>query len=450
MQTQDTRAAGSLAAVFSVRLLGLFMIYPVFADYAGGLAHATPYTIGLALGIYGLTQGLLQIPFGLMSDRVGRKPMIVFGLLVFALGSVVAALSGSIMGVVAGRALQGAGAVGSVILALVADLTAEENRTKAMATVGITIGFSFMIAVVAGPIVAGLVGVAGIFWLMVVLGLAGIGITLFVVPSPPALRVRRDAETVPSMLGGVLKNGELLRLDFGIFALHAMLTASFLVVPGLLHSAVGVNDDNQWLVYLPVLVVSVAIMVPAIIVAEKHRRMKAVLVGAVAALAFSQFLLAFSGGAVAVLVAVTIFFAGFNVMEASLPSLITKTAPAVAKGTATGVYSSSQFIGIFVGGVFGGWVHQAGGDTGVFVLTGVLALVWLAIAAGMKPPSYLTTRLVRLGSTGAAPRAGLAQRLKEVPGVADAVVIAEEGLAYLKVDSRSFDAAAAEALAQAN
>jgi len=450
LQTQDTRAAGSLAAVFSVRLLGLFMIYPVFADYAGGLAHATPYTIGLALGIYGLTQGLLQIPFGLMSDRVGRKPMIVFGLLVFALGSVVAALSGSIMGVVAGRALQGAGAVGSVILALVADLTAEENRTKAMATVGITIGFSFMIAVVAGPIVAGLVGVAGIFWLMVVLGLAGIGITLFVVPSPPALRVRRDAETVPSMLGGVLKNGELLRLDFGIFALHAMLTASFLVVPGLLHSAVGVNDDNQWLVYLPVLVVSVAIMVPAIIVAEKHRRMKAVLVGAVAALAFSQFLLAFSGGAVAVLVAVTIFFAGFNVMEASLPSLITKTAPAVAKGTATGVYSSSQFIGIFVGGVFGGWVHQAGGDTGVFVLTGVLALVWLAIAAGMKPPSYLTTRLVRLGSTGAAPRAGLAQRLKEVPGVADAVVIAEEGLAYLKVDSRSFDAAAAEALAQAN
>ncbi len=452
MHTHERRAAGSLAAVFSVRLLGLFMIYPVFAAYAGGLKGATPYMIGLALGIYGLTQGLLQIPFGLMSDRVGRKTMIVGGLVLFALGSAVAALSGSIMGVVLGRALQGAGAVGSVILALVADLTAEENRTKAMATVGITIGFSFMVAVVAGPVVAGVVGVPGIFWLMVLLAIAGIAITLFAVPTPASLGVRRDAETVPSMLGGVLRNRELLRLDFGIFALHAMLTASFLVVPGLLSGALGVTSHNQWIVYLPVLVVSVAVMVPAIIVAEKHRRMKAIFVGAVAAIAISQGLLAADGGnPYVLLLAVTIFFAGFNVMEASLPSLVTKTAPADAKGTATGVYSSSQFIGIFFGGVFGGWVHQAGGDVGVFALTTLLSLVWLVVAGSMKSPSYLVTRLLRLGEgEPEASQEGLASRLRQVPGVADVVVIAEEGLAYLKVDSRAYDPEKAEALVRAD
>ena len=449
MQMHERRAAASLAAVFSVRLLGLFMIYPVFAAYAGGLEGASAYTIGLALGIYGLTQGLLQIPFGLMSDRIGRKTMIVAGLVLFALGSAVAALSGSIMGVVAGRALQGAGAVGSVILALVADLTAEENRTKAMATVGITIGFSFMAAVVAGPIVAELVGVAGIFWLMVVLAAAGIAITLFAVPQPSSLGVRRDAETVPSMLGGVLRNGELLRLDFGIFALHAMLTASFLVVPGLLGGSLGVTSHDQWIVYLPVLIVSVGIMVPSIVVAEKHRRMKEVFVCAVAAIAASQAMLALGGANPYVLLAaVTIFFAGFNVMEASLPSLVTKTAPADAKGTATGVYSSSQFIGIFCGGVFGGWVHQAGGDAAVFAATTALALAWLYVAARMRPPSYLVTRLIRLGGDGAGE--GLAARFRQLPGVADAVVIAEEGLAYLKVDSRAFDAEKAEALAQAD
>ena len=249
---------------------------------------ANPYLIGEALGIYGLTQGLLQIPFGLLSDKVGRKVMIVLGLILFAAGSAVAALSTSIDGVIIGRALQGAGAVGSVILALVADLTAEENRTKAMALVGVTIGGSFMIALVAGPIVASFVGVAGIFWLMVALALVGIAITQFVVPNPPRLRVHRDAEAVPAMIGAVLRDRELLRLDFGIFALHAMLTASFLVVPGLLRGTLDVPVGKQWMVYLPVLLLSVVVMVPAIIVAEKYRRMKGVFVGAVAALFASQ------------------------------------------------------------------------------------------------------------------------------------------------------------------
>jgi MFS family permease len=448
MKKHEFRAATSLAAVFSVRLLGLFMIYPVFATYARNLSGANPYLIGEALGIYGLSQGLLQIPFGLLSDRVGRKVMIVLGLLLFAAGSAVAAVSTSIGGVIVGRALQGSGAVGAVILALVADLTDEENRTKAMALVGITIGLSFMIALVAGPIVANFIGVSGIFWLMVGLALAGIAITEFVVPNPPRIRVHRDAEAVPALIGAVLRDKELLRLDFGIFALHAMLTASFLVVPGLLGATLNLPVRNQWLVYLPVLVVSVGVMLPAIIVAEKYRRMKGVFVGAVAALALSQVMLYFAAANLfALLAALVVFFSAFNVMEASLPSLITKAAPAEAKGTAMGLYSSAQFLGIFTGGLIGGWAHQVGGSDAVFLLTGAIALVWLVAAVTMAQPSYLTTRLLPIVKSRAADADALAARLRQLPGVAEAVVIAEENLAYLKVDSRSFDVASAESVA---
>ncbi|MBU6442670.1 MAG: MFS transporter [Alphaproteobacteria bacterium] len=450
MDRQEFRAATSLAAVFSVRMLGLFMIYPVFVAYARHLSGATPYKIGLALGIYGLSQGLLQIPFGLLSDKISRKAIIYLGLLLFAAGSAIAAISTSIDGVIVGRVLQGAGAVGSVVLALVADLTTEENRTKAMALVGITIGGSFMVALVAGPVVAGFIDVSGIFWLMVALAFVGIAITRFVVPHPPKLRIHRDAETVPGMLGRVLSNGELLRLDLGIFVLHAMLTASFLVIPKVLHLTLGITSHDQWLIYLPVLLVSVIAMVPAIIVAEKYRHMKAVFVGAVALMAASQCILYFGAqGMIAALAALTLFFTGFNILEASLPSLVTKTAPPEAKGTATGIYSSSQFLGIFIGGVGGGWANQAGGTGAVFAMTAALGILWLLTAVTMKNPSYLTTRLVRVGPAGAADPQSLAGRLRQVRGVAEAVVVAEEGLAYLKVDSKLFDAEQAENVAAA-
>lgn len=449
MQKHELRAAASLAGVFSVRLLGLFMIYPVFASYAQQLRGATAYRTGLALGIYGLTQGLLQIPFGLLSDRIGRKVMITIGLVVFGVGSAVAALSHSIDGVIIGRAVQGGGAVGSVILALVADLTSEESRTKAMALVGITIGASFMVALVSGPLLAGVIGVQGIFWLMSLLALLGIAIVQFVVPRPLRLQVHGDTETVPGMLGSIIRNPELLRLDFGIFALHAMLTAGFLVVPALLHARLSVSSSNQWMVYLPILLVSAIVMVPTIIVAEKYRRMKVVFVGTVAALAASQWMLAFGGrDEGVVLAALTIFFSAFNVMEATLPSLITKTSPARSKGTATGVYSSSQFLGIFAGGVVGGWVQQRAGGAAVFLWTGALAVLWLLLAATMRRPSYLVTRLLRVGPAVDAQQ--LSAALRSLPGVAEVVVVAEEQLAYLKVDSRLFDHSRAQSLAAAD
>jgi MFS family permease len=450
MEKQELRAAASLAAVFSVRLLGLFMIYPVFAAYARDLAGASPYLIGEALGIYGLTQGLLQIPFGFLSDRIGRKIMIVLGLILFGAGSAVAAVSTSIGGVIVGRALQGAGAVGSVILALVADLTSEENRTKAMAMIGITIGASFMVALVAGPILANFIGVRGIFWLMVALALAGIAITEFAVPSPRRVRVHRDAEAVPALIGAVLRDPQLLRLDLGIFVLHAVLTASFLIVPGLLRATLDMPAHDQWIVYLPVLLLSVAIMLPAIIVAEKYRRMKAVFVGAVATLLASQVMLYLGAANLFVLLAgLVVFFSAFNVMEASLPSLITKTAPPDAKGTAMGLYSSLQFLGIAAGGIAGGYAHQHGGDAGVFLMTAALAFLWLIAAATMAQPSYLTTRLLPIAEGRAGEGQQLADRLRQIPGVAEAIVVADEKLAYLKVDSKSFDAAAAQAVAGA-
>ena len=447
MEKQELRAASALAAVFSVRLLGLFMIYPVFAAYARTLSGASPYLIGEALGIYGLSQGIFQIPFGLLSDRIGRKVMIVFGLILFGLGSAVAALSSSIGGVIVGRALQGGGAVGSVILALVADLTKEENRTKAMALVGITIGGSFMIAFVLGPIVAHFVGVPGIFWLMVLLALAGIAITEFAVPNPRLVRVHRDAEAVPALIGRVLRNKELLRTRHRHIRAPRHVDGEFSGRARALARHAGLAGAEP-VARLP---------------SGAHRFGRADAAGdhcCREASAHERRVCRRCGGArrqpgdalsrcrkyLVVLAALVVFFSAFNVLEASLPSLITKVAPPDAKGTATGLYSSLQFLGIFVGGVVGGYVHQHGGEGGVFVFTTALALCWLLAAATMAPPSYLTTRLVPIADDKAADAESLAARLRQVPGVAEAVVIADEKLAYLKVDSRVFDAAKAQTL----
>lgn len=443
MTRTEFRATASLAGIFAMRLLGLFMIYPVFAGYARHLRGATPETIGLALGAYGLTQGLLQIPFGLLSDRIGRKVVIAGGLALFGIGSAVAALATSIDGVILGRILQGSGAVGSVVLAAIADLTREEVRTGAMAFVGVTIGLSFVAAIAIGPAIAGVVGVPGIFWLTAMLALLGIAIALGLVPRPARIVRHRQAEAVPDLLGRVLRDRELLRLDFAIFALHAILTASFLALPTLLSGSLRLAEGSDWRVYLPVLAASIALMVPIIVFAERARRMKEVFIAAIALIAASLLGLALAGGILEAVAALIGFFTAFNVMEAMLPSLVTKVAAAGAKGTATGVYSSSQYFGIFIGGVVGGEALGLAGVEGVLGFAVFLALLWLAIAVRMRRPGHYSSFTAPLGS-GDGPRIGaLAARLEAVPGVIEAVVAVDEGVVHLKIDRRRFDPQAA-------
>ena len=443
MTRQELHATGALAAVFAMRLLGLFMIYPVFLAYAQHLRGATPELIGLALGAYGLTQGVLQIPFGLLSDRIGRKIVIAGGLVLFGIGSAVAAWSTSIEGVMIGRVLQGTGAVGSVVLALVADLTRDEVRTRAMAIVGVTIGFSFVIAIVLGPLLAAAIGVPGIFWLTAALALVGIAITLGLVPTPPRLQRHRDAEAVPALFARVLRDPELLRFDFSIFALHAMLTASFLAVPALFVHTLHIADTGDWKLYLPIMAASIVLMVPIVILAEKGSRMKEVFLATIAVLAGSLLALALGGAsAIVVVAALVFFFAAFNAMEALLPSLITKAAPAGAKGTATGIYSSAQFLGIFFGGAVGGWALAMGGAAAVFAFALAVALLWLALAATMKRPGRYKSYVAPLGEGAEKQADRLAALLQAAPGVVEVAVAPEEGVAYLKIEPSRFDAAA--------
>ncbi|MDS4043126.1 MAG: MFS transporter [Candidatus Competibacter sp.] len=439
MTADERRAAFWLAGVFSLRMLGLFMILPVFALYAERLRGNTPALAGLAIGIYGFSQALFQIPFGFLSDRYGRKRMIYLGLSIFAVGSVVAALADSIWGVILGRALQGGGAVSAAVMALAADLTREEHRIKVMAAIGITIGLSFAASMIVGPVLNGWIGVPGIFWLTGLFALLGVAVVRFLVPDPLASRVHRDAEPVASQFGRVLFDGQLLRLNFGIFTLHLLLTATFVAVPLALRDA-GLPSDRHWEVYLPALVLSMAVMVPFVILAEKYRRLKPVFVGAIAILTLTEFgLLNLHDTVLEASVLLLVFFTGFNLLEATLPSLIAKMAPPDAKGTAMGIYSSSQFLGAFAGGALGGWLRGLYGLKGVFAFATLGALAWLLVAWTMRSPRYLSSYLLNVGALDEVEARLLALRLGQVRGVAEAVVIAAEGVAYLKVDRHALD-----------
>lgn len=386
MTTTERQAAFWLAGVFSLRMLGLFMILPVFALYAEQLEGNTPLLAGLAIGAYGFSQALLQIPFGMLSDRYGRKPMIYIGLLIFALGSVVAALATSIAGVILGRILQGGGAVSAAVMALAADLSREEHRLKIMASIGVTIGISFAAAMIIGPVLNSWIGVPGIFWLTAVLALLGIVVVRFRVPDPVKECVHSDAEPVPSQFGRVLRDQQLLGLNFGIFILHLLLTATFTAIPLTLRNA-GLASAQHWQVYLLALTLSMLFMVPAIIFAERARRVRAMFISAIALLVLVEIGLAFHVGSVFAITALLLgFFTAFNLLEALLPSLIAKFAPAAAKGTAMGVYSSSQFLGAFSGGVLGGMLNGMFGGSGVFIGAALIAVLWLLVAVNMREP----------------------------------------------------------------
>jgi MFS family permease len=439
MSGSEKRAAAGLAGIFALRMLGLFLILPVFALQARDMTGATPILIGLAIGAYGFTQALLQIPFGMLSDRVGRKPVIFGGLLLFAVGSVVAALADDIGGVIAGRVLQGSGAIAAAVMALAADLTREEVRTRAMAGIGISIGMAFALALVLGPLLGYWMGLDGIFWLTAALAVGGMLILLLVVPTPERSSIHRDAEPVASQLGGVLADRELVRLDLGVLTLHMMMTSLFLVVPLSLDSY-GLGAAHHWWIYLPVLVLSMAAMVPFIIQAEGKGRMKSVFLGAILTLALALAgLYLFNFGLILLAFFLFMFFTAFNLLEASLPSLISKIAPAGAKGTAMGIFSTSQFAGAFFGGLVGGWVHQRFGADAVFLFCAVMALVWLLVAWSMRSPRRVSSQVIRIGDGREADVTSIEHRLLDIPGVEEVVVATDEGVAYLKVDKHRLD-----------
>ena len=380
MTIAEKRAGVALAAIFGLRMLGLFLILPVFAIHARTLPGGdSAALVGVALGAYGLTQMLLQIPFGMASDRFGRKPVIVLGLLLFALGSAIAAWATALEWIVVGRVVQGAGAISGAVSALAADLTREQHRTKVMAMIGSTIGLMFAISLVAAPSIYALVGLSGIFWLTAILAIAAIFLLLNAVPPAPTCE---PGPRVP--LREVLTNGDLLRLNFGIFTLHLAQMAMFMVLPQLLVDTGGLPVGEHWKLYLPAVLASFALMVPAIVVGERRGMVKQVFIAAIALLLLTELVLA-SGTWSFVLLAggLVSFFVAFNILEATLPSLISRVAPPRAKGTALGVYNTTQALGLFLGGALGGWMITWRGPASVFVAAAVLVALWLVLALRM-------------------------------------------------------------------
>jgi MFS family permease len=388
MTPLERRTVSSLGLLYSFRMLGLFMVLPLLAIYAVDLPGADPFTIGLALGAYGLGQAVLQIPLGWLSDHVGRKPVIVGGLLVFALGSAVAAQADSIVGIVAGRVLQGAGAIAATIMALVADLTREEQRTKAMAVLGMSIGLSFAVALVLGPVVAAAGGLQAVFWFTALLAVGGIAIVLVLVPTPAVTQRHDDVGMRRGLVGRSLRDAGLMRLNFAVFALHFILMALFLVVPVQLLEVAGLPRDSHWQVYLPALALSIAGMVPMMTMAERHGRLRGMFLLGIALLMVAIGLIVTTPSAPVLYLGMWLFFVGFNYLEATLPSLVSKAVSSGGKGTALGIYATCQFLGAFAGGSAGGWLLKGAGSGGLLACCLGLAALWLAL---FLPGGSMTT-----------------------------------------------------------
>jgi len=442
MHPLERRAALSIAGIFSTRMLGLFMIFPVFALFAEQeFANITGTQIGIAIGIYGLTQALLQIPYGMMSDKFGRKPLIILGMIVFMIGSIICALAESIEMMIIGRAIQGMGAVAAVLMASVADLVTEQFRLRAMSIVGITIGLSFTASLVLGPVLGELFGVRGIFWVTAGLAILGMLLVIYAVPKIETQSFQREAEADPSQFMDVLKNKQLLRLDFGVFVLHAILTAMFIAVPLMIRDSAGLDSRSHWELYLPVMLLSFVLMVPFIIQAESKGRMKPIFVGAVFTISMMQLAFAFGvDGFWSIFFILLVFFTAFNLLEASLPSLVVKLSPADKKGTASGVYSSSQFLGAPLGRLFGGLFYEFGGMQSLFLFTAAIGAVWFLVAVTMVKPKPLSITSLPYEQPLSEPeQVKLCAQLMTNEGVHEAIFVKNEQRLFFKIDRNLLD-----------
>jgi len=417
-------------------MLGLFMVLPVMSLYFEGYHQSSAFMLGLALGIYGLTQAIFQIPLGLLSDKIGRRPVIFGGLLLFILGSVVAAYADSAVGVIIGRALQGMGAIASTLMALVTDLTAEQNRTKAMATIGGSIGISFALAMVLGPVVASSFGMEGIFWLTALLGLVGAIILVNAIPKTFSMRKNRETNTDLQRLGYLLREPSLMRLNLGIFFLHLTLMAAFVVIPTVLVQQLGIKPDQLWWVYLCLLGGGFIAMLPAMIFAERRNAQKKIFVLAVGLMTIAMFVLGNAQSAAITVSMLFVYFAAFNLLEASLPSWLSKVCPVGNRGTAMGIYSTCQFLGTFIGGILGGFALGNVGIDGLFWLLALMLLFWCFVAATMASPKPLQTLILQVGETKAS---DFVKSISNIDGVEDILLIEGEDLAYVKVDKTLID-----------
>jgi len=445
MNPLERRSTFALSSIFALRMLGLFMIIPVFAVVGQSYQYATPALIGLAVGVYGLSQALLQIPFSLWADRFSRKPLIVFGLLLFALGGAVAAMSETIYGVIIGRAIAGAGAVSAVVMALLADVTREENRTKAMAVMGMSIGLSFVVAFSLGPWLTSLVGISGLFWVTTIMGLLAI-LMLFMVPKTTRHH-KNFKQGYLHPVKQILKMGDLNRVHGSVFALHLLISAMFVYVPSQLINFAGIPLAQHGIVYLPLLVISLFFAFPSIILAEKYRKMRSIFLTAIAGIIAGLVVLIFGyESKYILLLGLGLFFIAFNVMEALLPSWLSKAAPIQSKATAMGVNASAQFLGAFFGGTLGGQLILLNNTTMGWSVLSAIAILWLLISFGLAQPRYLTSIVLRLPEDKQTDN--WTSQLLSIRGIEEVVVMSDQQVAYIKVDKQQIDDAARQHLTQ--
>jgi len=388
MNTQEIKSSFILGSVYALRMLGMFLILPIFAIYATNLvSNPTSLQIGLALGIYGLTQAIFQIPFGMSSDYFGRKKVIYFGLLLFIIGSLIAGYSKSIEGIILGRSIQGSGAISSVLTALLADITREEQRTKAMAIIGASIGLTFALSLVLSPWLNDLIGVGGIFILMAILSFTAFLLVYFFIKEPE--KRKEKTKTTVGEFFIILKDINLFRMNFGIFVLHATQISMFMIIPIYLVNQGEINLSDHWQIYLPILFFSFLLMIPIIIFSEKFNKIKIAFLSSIIILFLAQLVfIIFGHSLVGIILALLIYFVGFNFLEASLPSLVSKIAPINKKGLALGVYNTFQSLGIFVGGALGGIIIKVYGYNASFVFCIALIFLWFVLSLDMQVANY--------------------------------------------------------------